>query len=953
MRRIPSLHGKRKLFLKTDLPVLLAFLLFAGLIFFYLIPGFEDAMLERKRTLIKEMTSSACSVLEYYYSLEKKGVFSISEAQSQAKRVIENIRYGEQRKDYFWITDRQPVMVMHPYRKDLNGNDLSGFEDSKGKLIFVEFAAAVSKTGESYVEYMWQWNDDSTNIVPKLSYVRLFEPWNWIIGTGIYIEDVKTEIRRLEFRALVISGTIAIIIIILLSIVTRQSHNIEERRKETEEELYRSRELYRTLAEAATEGVLIWTVNGLQANKTLLSILEYSEEELKTKNVEEVFSSSDIDVRSGPDNAYENLALPQHGECEIKTSDGSSVKAHSGYSRILLGEKKAVVILIRPFKKHSSSHEFTLPHVILDSVQTGFFRISFGRKTRFLDATEPALKILGFDNLNELLRFPVESLFVNPGQLRLLKKKMATNVAVTDMTMTIANTSGIRFEALVSIMVVDHQFPEIWCEGSIEYLADNDPGSVTVPEITSQYFIPLLQNAPVKTIMADLLECSQHTEISDALETMLENNSRVIVVKNKNGDAMGFVELSVIVSKLAKGIAGSNETGSLITSQPHFIGIERTVAFAFELIYLQGKKHLLVKSGDEKLAGIITENEILKNISLSDSIIRDMADQAENVTDLKNISDLIRNISVSMILGKTDPVVTSSLISSSADIICKRVIDLCISSIGPPPCRFSFIQTGSAGRKEQTLITDQDNGIIFEDCEVAKLSESKKYFSDLGRRINEMLMLAGYNLCKGNNMAGNEKWSQPLSIWKEYFSDWIRIPEPANLLDISIFFDFRHCYGDVTLTEKLREHVNHSLTTNDIYFHHYTSALKQYQPVPVKDGTGLIDIKKIIMPLIGLIRMYSLKYGINDYSTSSRILALHNNGYFDTAILRATLRSFRYLLSIRLSNQALSISKDKEPDNLIDFSMADESSLYFSNLAIESIINLMLKAGNDFYANEI
>jgi len=143
------------------------------------------------------MTASAYSILEYYHSLESKGQLEGEAAKEQARSAIGSIRYGETLKDYFWITDRHPRMVEHPYRPDLNGKELNDFRDSKGKTIFVEFVKAVSITGEAYVEYMWQWNDDSTRIVPKLSYVRLFEPWGWIIGTGIYIEDVKAEIHRI------------------------------------------------------------------------------------------------------------------------------------------------------------------------------------------------------------------------------------------------------------------------------------------------------------------------------------------------------------------------------------------------------------------------------------------------------------------------------------------------------------------------------------------------------------------------------------------------------------------------------------------------------------------------------------------------------------------------------------------------------------------------------------
>src|SRR4030042_2586404 len=117
---------------------------------------------------------------------------------------------------------------------------------------------------------MWQWNDDSTRIVPKISYVRLFEPWGWIIGTGIYIEDVRSEIRKMEFRASAISGLIGLVIIILLAAISRQSHKIEKKRSMAEAELHKRRELYKTLAEAASEGVFVLSAGGIPANKTLL-----------------------------------------------------------------------------------------------------------------------------------------------------------------------------------------------------------------------------------------------------------------------------------------------------------------------------------------------------------------------------------------------------------------------------------------------------------------------------------------------------------------------------------------------------------------------------------------------------------------------------------------------------------------------------------------------------------
>jgi CBS domain-containing protein len=313
----------------------------------------------------------------------------------------------------------------------------------------------------------------------------------------------------------------------------------------------------------------------------------------------------------------------------------------------------------------------------------------------------------------------------------------------------------------------------------------------------------------------------------------------------------------------------------------------------------------------------------------------------------------MKRIAVAMILGKADPLFVSSFISSVADKICEKAISNLIREAGPPPCRFSFIQTGSAGRMEQTLYTDQDNGIIFEDCEGEQLQVASRYFSDLGVRLNTILAETGYNLCKGNNMAGNPLWCQPLRVWKQYFSGWIRNPDPQNLLEISIFFDFRHCSGDTELTESLRDYISNDLTTNDIFFHHMAAAWKDYNPSPELAEAEKTDIKRILMPLTGLIRLYTLKHGIRAHSTSSRLIELHKTSHFDTTLMRESLKALRDLSSLRLRHQVQALVNGAEADNIVELSQSGTDSAFLAKMAIASVNKLMLRAGSDFYVTTI
>ncbi|MCG8697960.1 MAG: cache domain-containing protein, partial [Bacteroidales bacterium] len=173
-------------------------------------------MMNGKKEMISELTHTAWSLLDEYNNEYENGTFTLEEAQQLASRKIERIRYGTDNKDYFWLITKEPKMVMHPYRFELIDSNLINYKDPNGKQLFVESVAIANKQGEGFVDYMWQWKDDSTRIVPKLSYVKGFEPWNWVVGTGIYLEDVKTEIKQLKNRLLRVSLLITLVIAVIL-----------------------------------------------------------------------------------------------------------------------------------------------------------------------------------------------------------------------------------------------------------------------------------------------------------------------------------------------------------------------------------------------------------------------------------------------------------------------------------------------------------------------------------------------------------------------------------------------------------------------------------------------------------------------------------------------------------------------------------------------------------------
>lgn len=208
---------------RIALPLFFTLLLFITAIFYFLLPQLEENLIHRKKEAVKELTETVWSLVESYYEREASGELTRKDAQERATARIRMLRYGPEKKDYFWINDMHPRMIMHPYRTDLEGKDISTFKDSKGTFPFFEFVKIVKHQGSGYVDYMWQWKDNPLKISAKSSYVMAFEPWGWIIGTGMYIDDVHAEIAKIRNKLTQISIGILFIVSLLAAYSIRQT----------------------------------------------------------------------------------------------------------------------------------------------------------------------------------------------------------------------------------------------------------------------------------------------------------------------------------------------------------------------------------------------------------------------------------------------------------------------------------------------------------------------------------------------------------------------------------------------------------------------------------------------------------------------------------------------------------------------------------------------------------
>lgn len=252
---MPPADRFRHALVRLVAPAALAVLLSAAAVWLVIIPATEAALMERKRELLRAIVASAHSQLERFDGLVRSGALTLAEAQARASAELRATRYGQEGKDYLWVIDRTPRMVMHPYLPELEGRELGDYHDADGKALFSAAIAAVAEDGDGYVDYRWQWQDDPHRVVPKLSYVRLFQPWGWVVGSGLYLEDVRHEIHATTSRLAWSGAGVALLVALLLLVAVRQGWLSERRRRQAEAELAQAHARSEALAHASSEAV--------------------------------------------------------------------------------------------------------------------------------------------------------------------------------------------------------------------------------------------------------------------------------------------------------------------------------------------------------------------------------------------------------------------------------------------------------------------------------------------------------------------------------------------------------------------------------------------------------------------------------------------------------------------------------------------------------------------------
>lgn len=265
-----------------------------------------------------------------------------------------------------------------------------------------------------------------------------------------------------------------------------------------------------------------------------------------------------------------------------------------------------------------------------------------------------------------------------------------------------------------------------------------------------------------------------------------------------------------------------------------------------------------------------------------------------------------------------------------------RVIELAIEEKGDPGVPFTWLCFGSEGRREQTLHTDQDNGIIFDAQDAAEAAEIRRRLLPLAEHINQGLAECGFSLCKGNIMAGNPELCLSRAEWARRFAAFIREATPENLLASTIYFDLRVVWGDEQSCEHLRQGILDQVADNRLFQRMMAeNALRQKPPVgrfrefvltrSGNDKAATLDLKvQGLTPFVDGARLLALANGVSANNTLERLRQLVEKEVIDPLDGGAFEEAYHFIQQTRMqqhqlqTRQNLPYSNRVDPDSLND-----------------------------------
>lgn len=436
-------------------------------------------------------------------------------------------------------------------------------------------------------------------------------------------------------------------------------------------------------------------------------------------------------------------------------------------------------------------------------------------------------------------------------------------------------------------------------------------------------------NTPLRALLNRApISCTPGTPIRAAMEKIHQAQRRSIAVVENGDHPIGIFTLRDVMTRVA--LANVNIERPIIdvmTPVSHCLSPDNFAWEAAMIMAETGIGHVCVVERGH-FAGLVSERDLfsLQRVGLG-NVSRGIA-YAENLPTLKRLAQDVQGLVLQMMAQGASVQQLTVLISTLNDALTRRVIGLCEAAQGRPDVPYTWLAFGSEGRMEQTLRTDQDNGMLFDATERSE-DDCRARLLPLAKRINDALDEIGFPLCTGNIMASNPDCCLSITEWKQRFGQWLDQGTPENLLKASIFFDLRPLHGDTAPATELRRWLadkakqnsrfRQQLAANALRIRPPLGLLRDFAVASGGEHPHTFDLKlQGITPFVDAARILALAAGVTETNTATRLQAAAAVGSVNRDDVAAWVNAWYYIQLLRMRNHQQQLEQGKTPDNYFD-----------------------------------
>jgi CBS domain-containing protein len=446
--------------------------------------------------------------------------------------------------------------------------------------------------------------------------------------------------------------------------------------------------------------------------------------------------------------------------------------------------------------------------------------------------------------------------------------------------------------------------------------------------------LSLFQHRVRDLVKRPLVTCAATVSAIEVARRLSREGVGSIVVVGDDGALLGIVTDRDLRRKV---VAEGREPGAVAAASIMAAPLVtiRPGAFVFEAVLEMTRRHirhLVVVDDAGRAVGVVSSRDILvlsttHPVTLGREIGRAvtldaLADHARRITQL--VGQLAGEGGTAHDIGQ--------IVAELNDRLVLRVLGLTLEELEAagetPPVPWCWIALGSEARREQTLRTDQDNGLIYDDPPAELAAPAARFYRRFAEQAIAGLVKVGFPPCPGGSMASNPHWCQPVAVWRDYFLDWLTASAPAHVLEASIYFDLRPLAGASQLAAALAGLVREEAPQRRRFLEIVASDVVS-RPVPLtlfgnvripRHGAhpGAVDVKGAgSLQLVGAARLLALQHGVGETNTVERFRAAGAAGVLGAAEVGEINDAFQHLLRLRLRHQLQQLERGEAPDNLV------------------------------------